>query len=75
MNDIKVNDQVLVRKKIRTGTLIRFGFVVRTDGDSSLVHFPLDHSQAVIPTNQLEKTSTKFSMYARVQNSPTRRSF
>jgi hypothetical protein len=75
MNDIKVNDQVLVRKKIRTGTLIRFGSVVKTDENQSLVHFPIDHSQAVVPTNQLEKTSTKYATYARVQPSPVRRSF
>jgi len=75
MDVFNVNDQVIVKKKIRTGNLIRFGSVVRLDGDKALVQFPVDHTQAVIPVKQLEKTSTKFGTYARVQPSAMRRSF
>lgn len=74
MSDIKVNDQVLVRKPMKNGTLVRMGSVVRVDGDKSLVHFPIDHSQAVVPNDKLEKTSMRFGQYARVQVSPIRRS-
>lgn len=75
MSDINVNDQVMVKRKVRTGNLIRFGSVVRKDGDKALVHFPIDHTQVVVPLNQLEKTSTKFSSYSRVQPSAVQRSF
>jgi hypothetical protein len=74
MSDISVNDQVIVRKKVRNGNLIRFGSVVKKDGDKALIHFPTDHTQVVIPLDQLEKTSTKFG-YSRVQPSAVRRGF
>lgn len=78
-DEIKKDDQVMVKKKIRSGNLIRFGSVLSIDGSGAdakaRVHFPIDHTQAVIPVSQLEKTSTKFGNYARVQPSAVRRSF
>lgn len=74
MEVFATNDQVIVKKKIRTGNLVRFGSIVKLDGDKALVQFPIDHSQAVIPVAQLEKTSTRFGGYARVQPSPVMRS-
>ena len=78
-DEIKKDDQVMVKKKIRSGNLIRFGSVLSVDGAGAdakaRVHFPVDHTQVVVPVSQLEKTSTKFGMYARVQPSATRRSF
>jgi stalled ribosome alternative rescue factor ArfA len=75
MSDINVNDQVIVKKKVRTGNLIRFGSVVKKDGEKALVHFPIDHTQVVVPLEQLEKTSKRFGSYSRVQPSAVRRSF
>lgn len=74
MEELKKDDQVLVRKKIRSGNLVRIGSVLSIDGDKARVHFPIDHTQIVIPVSQLEKTSTKFSGYSRVQPSAVRRS-
>lgn len=78
MEEIKKDDQVLVRRKIRNGNLVRFGSVVSIDGSGAdakaRVHFPIDHTQVVVPVSQLEKTSTKFSGYSRVQPSAVRRS-
>lgn len=78
--EIKKDDQVMVRRRIRSGNLIRFGSVLSVEGSGdeamARVHFPIDHTQAVIPTRQLEKTSTKFgSNYVRVQPSAVRRAF
>jgi hypothetical protein len=73
--DIAVNDQVMARRKVRNGNLIRYGSVVKLDGDKALVHFPTEYVKAVIPISQLEKTSTKFGNYARVQPSAVRRGF
>lgn len=73
--EIQVNDQVLTKKKLRNGNLIRYGSVVKMDGDKALVHFPTEYVQAVIPLNQLEPTRTKYGSYARVQPSAVRRSF
>jgi len=75
MPDISVNDQVCVRRKLRNGNMIRYGSVVKLDGDKALVHFPTEYVKAVIPVNQLEKTSTKFGSYSRVQASALRRGF
>lgn len=75
MEVFAANDQVMVKKQIRSGKLIRFGSIVKLDGDKALVHFPIDHSQAVIPVTQLEKTSGRFGSYSRVQPSPVMRSF
>ena len=72
--DIKKNDQVMVRKKIRSGTLVRIGSVLSVDGDKARVHFPIDQTQVVVPIAQLEKTSTRFSGYSRVQPSAAQRS-
>lgn len=75
-DEIKQNDQVIFKKPIRSGMLLRFGSVLSVDGDMARVHFPIDHSSSVLPVNQLEKTSTKFgSNYVRVQPSAVRRSF
>jgi hypothetical protein len=71
--EFKVNDQVMMRKKIRTGNLIRMGSIVRIDGDKASVNFPIDHATVVVPVAQLEKTSKRFGQYARVQTSPIRR--
>jgi hypothetical protein len=73
-DEIKKNDQVIVKRKVRSGNLIRFGEVLSVDGESARVHFPIDHTQLVVPVSQLEKTSTKFG-YNRVQPSAIRRSF
>ncbi len=70
----QVNDQVIARKQIRTGTLVRMGSIVKMDGDKALVNFPQDYTQAVIPIEQLEKTSDRFGGYTRVQVSAIRRS-
>jgi hypothetical protein len=72
--NLQVNDQVLVRKRIRTGNLIRMGSVLKIDGDKALVQFPIDHTQTVLPISSLEKTSDRFGGYARVQVSAMRRS-
>jgi len=73
MADIKKNDQVIVKKKIRGGNLVRIGSVLSVDGDKARVHFPIDHTQVVIPVGQLEKTGTRFSGYSRVQPSAAQR--
>ncbi len=77
-DEIKKDDQVLVRRKMRNGNLVRFGSVLSVDGSGddakARVHFPIDHTQLVVPVSQLEKTSTRFG-YARVQPSAVRRSF
>lgn len=78
MDEIKKDDQVLVRRKMRNGNLVRFGSVVSIDGSGedakARVNFPIDHTSVVLPVSQLEKTSTKFG-YTRVQPSAIRRSF
>ena len=74
MADLQVNDQVMVRKRIRTGNLIRIGSIVKMDGDKAQVNFPVDMTSQVIPVNQLEKTTNRFGLYARVQASALRRS-
>ena len=71
---MEVNDQVIARSRIRSGNLIRMGSILRIDGDKALVQFPQDYTQAVIPVDQLEKTSDRFGGYARVQVSAVRRS-
>jgi hypothetical protein len=73
--DVKVNDQVIVRQKLRNGNLIKIGSVVKLDGDKALVHFPNLYTQQVIPVKELEKTSTAFGGYSRVQPSAVRRGF
>jgi len=73
--EFKVNDQVVAKRKIRSGNLVRIGSIVKLDGEKARVHFPVDNTQVVIPVNQLEKTSTKFGTYTRVQPSAMRRSF
>jgi hypothetical protein len=78
-DEIKKDDQVMVRKKMRNGNLIRFGSVVAIDGSGAdakaRVNFPIDHTSVVVPVSELEKTSTRFGNYARVQPSAVRRSF
>jgi hypothetical protein len=80
-DEIKKDDQVMVKTKVRSGNLIRYGSVLKIDGagDDAMarVHFPIDHTQAVIPVSQLVKTSTRYgtSGYVRVQSDPGRRSF
>jgi len=69
----EANDQVIVRRRIRSGNLIRMGSIIKVDGDKARVHFPIDHTQAVVPLEQLEKTSDKFTGYARVQASANHR--
>jgi hypothetical protein len=77
-DDLKKDDQVLVRRKMRNGTLVRFGSVLSIDGSGAdakaRVFMPIDHTQLVVPVSQLEKTSTRFG-YNRVQPSAIRRSF
>lgn len=77
-DEIKKDDQVMVKRKMRNGNLVRFGSVLSIDGSGAdakaRVHFPIDHTQVVVPVSQLEKTSTKFG-YNRVQPSAVRRSF
>lgn len=73
-DEIKKDDQVMVKRKMRNGNLVRFGSVVSIDGEKARVNFPIDHTSVVVPVSQLEKTSTKFG-YARVQPSAVRRSF
>ena len=79
VNAIKQNDQVLVRKQLRNGNLVRIGSVLSIDGRGDAakarVYFPIDHTQVVIPVKNLEKTSTKFGGYQRVQPSAIRRSY
>lgn len=74
-HDFKVNDQVLVRRKMKNGTLIRIGSIIRVSAgkDEALVHFPVDHCQAVVPILQLEHTKRAFSGRARVQVNPAQR--
>lgn len=72
--DFQPNDQVIVRKRVRSGNLIRMGSIIKVDGDKARVHFPIDHSQAVIPIEQLEKTSERFGGFTRVQASAIQRS-
>jgi len=78
-DEIKKDDQVLVRKRMRNGNLVRFGSVLSIDGSGedarARVFFPVDHTQVVMPVSQLEKTCKKFGMYSRVQPSAMRRSF
>jgi len=74
MDTFQQNDQVIVKRKMRNGNLVRFGSIVRLDGDKAAVFFPIDHTQAVIPVSQLEKTERRFGVYARVQPSPVMRS-
>jgi hypothetical protein len=80
-DEIKKDDQVMVKTKVRSGNLIRYGSVLKIDGAgdeaTARVHFPIDHTQAVIPVSQLVKTSTRYGStgYVRVQPDPGRRSF
>jgi hypothetical protein len=71
--DFQVQDQVMVRRKLRNGNLIRMGQIVSLDGDKAQVYFPLDYTQASVPVSQLEKTSGRFGTYNRVQASAVRR--
>jgi hypothetical protein len=74
MEKFAVNEQVIARRRMRNGVLIRMGSIVRLDGDKAQVFFPIDHTNAVIPVAQLEKTSKRFgSPYARVSVSPIQR--
>lgn len=73
MTEFSTGDQVMVRRKMRNGNLVRIGSIVRLDGDKALVNFPLDYTQTVVPTSHLEKTSNRFGSYARVQASSIRR--
>ncbi len=74
-DEIKKDDQVMVKRKMRNGNLVRFGSVLSVDAEKARVFFPIDHTQVVVPVSQLEKTSTRFGNYARVQPSAVRRSF
>lgn len=71
--EFAISDQVMVRRKMRNGNLVRMGSIVRLDGDKALVNFPLDMISTVVPVDQLEKTSNRFGMYNRVQASAIRR--
>jgi hypothetical protein len=73
--DFSVNDQVIVKRVMRNGTLIRIGSIIRLSASSetALVHFPVDHCQASVPFSQMEKTSERFSGRARVQVNPVYR--
>lgn len=73
-DEIKKDDQVMVKRRMHNGNLIRFGSVLSIDGEKARVHFPIDHTSLVVPVDQLEKTSTRFG-YNRVQPSAIRRSF
>jgi ribosomal protein S1 len=75
MEVFAANDQVMVKKRIRSGNLIRFGSIVKVDGDKALVNFPIDHTSLVIPVAQLQKTDKRFGTYKRVQPNPVLRSF
>lgn len=72
---IRVNEQVSVRRKIRTGTLVRIGSVLSIDAEAgtAIVHFPVDQTSATFPVEQLEPTSSRFGGRARVQISPLNR--
>lgn len=71
---IKENDQVISRKRLATGNLIRYGSVVRMLADGkALVHFPNDNTQATLPVAQLEKTSNRHTGRVRVQVNPLMR--
>lgn len=72
---MKVNDQVMVRRQINSGTLVRIGSVLRMDVDAgtATVHFPIDHSSAVFKVEDLQPTSSRFSGRARVQLNPVSR--
>lgn len=71
--EFEVNDQVLVRRKMRNGNLIRMGSIVRLDGDKALVNFPIDMTSTVLPVAQLERANNKYGSYIRVQASAVRR--
>ncbi len=73
MSDFHVADQVMVRRKMRNGNLVRIGSITRIDGDKALVNFPLDYTSSVVPLTQLERTSNRFGTYNRVQMSAMRR--
>ena len=73
MSDYVAGDQVMMRRKMRNGNLVRMGSIVRIDGDKALVNFPLDYTQTVVPVDQLEKTNNRYGSYSRVQASALRR--
>jgi hypothetical protein len=73
--EFKINDQVVVKREMRNGTLIRIGSIVRINAgaENALVHFPIDHAQATVPFSQMERTQSAFSGRARVQVNPAYR--
>jgi len=74
-NDFRKDDQVVVRRTMANGVLIRIGSILRinANAESALVHFPVDHCQAVVPFTMMEKTQSAFSGRARVQVNPAYR--
>lgn len=72
---LKVSDQVVVRRQISTGTLVRIGSVLRLDPEQGMatVHFPVDHTQAQLRIEDLVPTSEEFPGRTRVQHNPLKR--
>jgi len=77
MSDLKVNDQVVVRRPlmhgrgsvvIKTGTILAFA----DNGNSAVVSFPADKTRATVPVDQLQPVSNLYGR-ARVQIDPLRR--
>ena len=72
--DLKVNDQVIRRRSIRTGMLIEQGSVVSINAEAGTarVHFPTLYKIQEIPLTELEPTSQTFGQ-VRVNEHPLRR--
>lgn len=72
---IASGEQVMVRRQMQNGTLVRIGNVIsvnEADG-TARVSFPVDKTYATLPIDKLEPTSKRFNGMARVEVNPVRR--
>jgi len=74
MHEIEVNTQVIHRRKITTGKLVRIGTVqsFADNGTKAMVSFPGSRTRELLPLASLEPVSARFHK-SRVDIDPIRR--